>query len=171
MYRLCLLVPLLAGPGDASPLPSADLPSYGGLLLKTILALVIVIGLAWALLRWGLGRLLPGRARGGSEITVVDRQPLDGRRQVVLVQAYGRYLLLGVGDGSVTLLAEVNADAVAEAQQKRAAQPPKRFADVLRAALGRGQPPPEPITPGPDSPPKSEGEPGEEAPDKDGRNE
>jgi len=151
MSWLCLMVFLLAGPGDASPLPTADLPSYGGMLLKTILALIIVIALAWVLLRWGLARLLPGRARGAGEIHVVDRQPLDARRQVVLVQAYGRYLLLGVGDGSVTLLAELDSAAVAEAERKRAAQPPRRFADVLRTALGKSpkhkQPAPEPITP------------------------
>ncbi len=147
MYRLCSLMFLLAGPGDASPLPSAELPSYGGLLLKTILALVIVIGLAYALLRWGLKRLMPGHASGGGEISILDRQPLDSRRQVVLVKAYGRYLLLGVGDGSVTLLTELEAEAVAEAERRRAAHPPKRFADVLRSALGRNKPPPEPITP------------------------
>lgn len=166
MYRLSLLVPLLAGPGDASPLPSADLPSYGGMLLKTILALVIVIVLAWVLLRWGLGRLLPGRSRGAGDIRVVDRQPLDGRRQVVLVQAYGRYLLLGVGDGSISLLAELDAEAVAEAERRRAAQPKKRFADVLRAALGREKPAPEPITTSPDS---GDNEPPASDPDPDGR--
>jgi flagellar biosynthetic protein FliO len=151
MYRMCSLMFLLAGPGDASPLPSADLPSYGGLLLKTILALVIVIALAYALLRWGLKRLMPGHAAGGGEISILDRQPLDSRRQVVLVKAYGRYLLLGVGDGSVTLLTELEADAVAEAERRRAAQPPRRFADVLRATLGRDKPIPEPITPSPDT--------------------
>lgn len=167
MLILCTLVLLLAaGPGDASPLPTADLPSYGGLLLKTILALVIVIGLAYASLRWGLPKLLPGRARGGGEIRVLDRQYLDGRRQVVLVKAYGRYLLLGVGDGSITLLTELDAEAVTEAEARRAAQPQKRFADVLRAALGRQKPAPEPITPSPDS---GDGEPGTVAPDKDRR--
>jgi len=147
MYWVCSLVFLLAGPGDASPLPSAELPSYGALLLKTILALVIVIALAYALLRWGLKRLMPGQGAGGGEIRILDRQALDGRRQVVLVKAYGRFLLLGVGDGSVTLLTEVEAEAVTEAERRRAAHPPKRFADVLRTALSRDKPPPEPITP------------------------
>jgi flagellar protein FliO/FliZ len=166
MFILCSLLTLLAvGPGDASPLPSVDLPSYGGLLLKTILALVIVIGLAWVLLRWGLKRLLPGTGRSAGEIRVLDRQSLDGRRSVVLVEAYGRYLLLGVGDGSVTLLAELDPETVAEAERQRASRPQKRFADVLRAALGREKPAPEPIT----RPDSGDGEPGPVAPDKDRR--
>jgi flagellar protein FliO/FliZ len=170
MYKMCSLMFLLAGTGDASPLPSADLPSYGGLLLKTILALVIVIALAYALLRWGLKRLMPGHATGGGEISILDRQPLDSRRQVVLVKAYGRYLLLGVGDGSVTLLTELEAEAVAEAERRRAAQPPRRFADVFRAALGRDKPIAEPITPSPDSDSDNDNRPQNTAgADKDGR--
>lgn len=151
MYVLCELIILFAGPGDASPIPSAELPSYGAMLLKTVLALIIVIGLVWVLLRWGLARLLPGRGRG-TEMRVLDRLALDGRRQVVLVQAYGRYLLLGVGDGSTTLLTELDADAVAEAERRRAEQPQRNFADVLRAALGKKSPDPEPITPLKDDP-------------------
>lgn len=147
MYVLCELIFLFAGPGDASPIPSADLPSYGTMLLKTVLALIIVIGLAWVFLRWGLARLLPGRGHTTGEMRVLDRLPLDGRRQVVLVQAYGRYLLLGVGDGSTTLLTELDADAVAEVERRRAAQPQRNFAHVLRAALGKKPPDPEPRTP------------------------
>lgn len=146
MCSLTLVCTWLGGPGDASPLPTTDLPSYGGLLLKTIVALVIVVVLAYALLRWGLPKLLPGRARGAGEIKVLDRQSLDGRRSVVLVEAYGRYLLLGVAEGSVTLLAELDADAVSDAERRRASLPTKSFADVLRAALGRESATPEPIT-------------------------
>ncbi len=147
MYMLVQIWALMGGPGDASPLPSAELPSYGGLLIKTIVALVIVIGLAWVLLRWGLPKLLPGQSRGHGEIEVLDRQPLDGRRSVVLVKAYGRHLLLGVAEGSVTLLSEIDAEAVADAERRRAARPQRSFADVLREAVKRKPAQPEPITP------------------------
>ena len=164
MYHLYALALWWAGPGDASPLPSTDLPSYGGLLLKTIVALAIVIGLVWVLGRWGLRRLLPGQSLASGEIQVVDRQAVDGRRAVVLVKAYDRYLLLGVAEGSVTLLAELDAEAVAEAERRRAAQPRRSFADVLRETLGRKPTRVEPIGAGPAPTPETDAD--EKAEDK-----
>jgi flagellar biosynthetic protein FliO len=131
---------LAAAPGDASPLgANPDLPSFGGLLLKTVLALAIVVVLAWVLLRWGLKRLVPG-ARGDERMRVLARLPLDGRRQVVLVKAYGKYLLLGVGDGAINLLRELTGDEVRAADEAAAEARPKRsFAEVLRTVLRRDE--------------------------------
>jgi flagellar biosynthetic protein FliO len=140
---------------DASSLGAPALPSYGGLLLKTVVALLIVLILAWVLLRWGLPRLLPG-GRTTGPLRIVARQPLDARRSVVVLESYGRFFLLGVADGSITLLTEVPADAVARADLP-AAPPGRRFADVLRTVLGRPAagsdpapgPGPDPAAPGP----------------------
>jgi flagellar protein FliO/FliZ len=147
-----------AASADASALGAPGLPSYGGLLLKTVVALLIVLILAWALLRWGLPRLLPGgRATATGPLRVVARQPLDARHSVVVLESYGRFLLLGVADGSISLLSEIPAEAVARAERSTPA-PGRRFADVLRTVLGRpaapSSPPPEAGTdaarPGPD---------------------
>ena len=146
MHTLVCIAAALAGSpptGGMAP-PPPELPSYGGLLVRTLLALILVIALVWILLRWGLRRLTPG-ARLGSALRVVARQPVDGRRSVVLVEAAGRYLLLGVGEGSVTLLTELERDAVDQALQTPVRGRPRRFADVLRATLRR--PEPEPLTP------------------------
>ncbi|MDY0001638.1 MAG: flagellar biosynthetic protein FliO [Polyangia bacterium] len=136
---LSLLIPLAAafGPDGAAPLPpSPELPSYGGLLLRTLIALLVVLVLAWVFLRWGLRRLLPGGATQGP-LRVLGRLPLDGRRAVVLVEAAGRFLLLGVADGSVSLLSELEPEAVKAALDDAKAAQPKRFAEVLRERLGR----------------------------------
>ena len=119
--------------------PAPELPSYGGLLLRTLLALAIVIALVWILLRWGLRRLTPGAAGGGRALRVVARQTLDGRRSVVLVEAAGRYLLLGVAEGSVRLITELERAQVDEALRETGSGvgAPRRFADVLREKLGR----------------------------------
>lgn len=136
---LVVLLPLLAAPGpDAAPPlpPTPELPSYGGLLLRTLVALLVVLVLAWVLLRWGLRRLLPGGASPGP-LRVLARAPLDGRRAVVLVEAAGRYLVLGVGEASVTLLLELEPEAVKGALAASTAARPGRFAEVLRERLGR----------------------------------
>jgi len=138
---LCWLIGAPSPDGMAPPLPpTPELPSYGGLLLRTLLALVVVLALAWVLLRWGMRRLLPGGA-GGRPLRVVARVPLDGRRAAVLVEAAGRYLLLGVGEGSVTLLTELAPEAVAQALAAEAAARPRRFADVLKERMSRPSPP------------------------------
>jgi flagellar protein FliO/FliZ len=136
------LAVLAAATQDATGLNAPALPSYGGLLLRTVIALGVVVALAYVALRYGLPRLMPGLRSAGGPLRIVARQALDTRRQVVIVEACGRYLLLGVAEGSVTLLTEIAPEAVAEAQARPEAQPPRRFADVLKAALGR-KPPPE----------------------------
>ncbi len=140
MWLLC------RGLVDASPLPSSDLPSYGALLIKTVIALVVVVALAWAFLRWGLRRLLPGRPHS-DEMEVVDRLPLESRRSIVLVRVHGRYLLLGSAEGSVTLLAELEPEQVARLELLRAERPRRSFAEVLREAVAKRRVEPETIPP------------------------
>jgi len=138
---------LLTAPGgmtDATPVSAPDLPSYGGLLLKTIIALIIVIAIAWIFLRWGLRRLIPG-AGPSPDLRVIARLSVDGRRALVVVEAYGRYLLLGVTEGGITLIKELPAEEIAAAERRRAADPRKSFAEVLFQKLRPIAPPPEPV--------------------------
>jgi flagellar protein FliO/FliZ len=134
---VCIFAPDAGGTAPAPPAP--ELPSYGGLLLRTLLALAIVVALVWILLRWGLRRLAPGAAKGRA-LRLVARQPLDGRRSVVLVEAAGRYLLLGVAEGSVRLLGELDSREVDAALREAEETSARRFSDVLREKLGRGAP-------------------------------
>ena len=69
---------------------------------------------------------------------VLARCPLEPRRSVYLIEAAGRCFLVGVGDGPMSLLAEVDGTKVeaAEAVPARGAAR-ARFADVLARALGR----------------------------------
>jgi flagellar protein FliO/FliZ len=139
------------GVADATHIAAPALPSYGGLLLKTIVALIVVIALAWIFLRWGLRRLIPG-SRPSPDMRVLARMPVDGRRSLLVVEAYGHYLLLGVTEGGVTLLKELTAEEIAAAERKRAAAPSKSFAEVLREKLRPSAPLPEPIIPPPEEP-------------------
>lgn len=80
---------------------------YGWAVLETMLALLGVCLLAVVSLKW-LAKRGIGVGPKGSEMAVLDRVPLDARRQLVLTEVRGRVFLLGLGDtGAPTLLAEL----------------------------------------------------------------
>lgn len=87
------------------------------------------------LVAWGTLRLLAGRGVGKASgaIRVVARCPLEPRRSVFVIETAGRCFLLGVGDGPMALLAELDADKLPKPQESAGT----RFADVLARALGR----------------------------------
>jgi len=142
----CFRLGLWGTESAPAPQPAPDLPSYGGLLLRTVIALAIVIVLVWVALRYGLGRLSETRA-GGPPLRLLARRSLDGRRSVVLLEAAGRTFLLGVAEGQVSLLAELEPNAVSAATEALQTSARRRFAEVLRRRLRRpgayGSRPPE----------------------------
>jgi len=88
------------------------------------------------LVAWGTLRLLAGRwvGRASGAIRVVARCPLEPRRSVFVIETAGRCFLVGVGDGPMALLAELDADKLPRLPEAAGS----RFADVLARALGRG---------------------------------
>jgi flagellar biosynthetic protein FliO len=89
------------------------------------------------LVAWGALRLLAGRGVGKASgaVRVVARCPLEPRRSVYVVEAAGRCFLIGVGDGPMAVLAELDAQRLKA--DVEAGVPPLGFADVLARALGR----------------------------------
>jgi flagellar protein FliO/FliZ len=84
---------------------SADLPGYGASLAWSFLSLGFVCVVAFFLLRW-LGRKGVGQSNG--LVRVRARCHLEPKRSAYLLEAGGRCFLIGVGDGPVTLLAEID---------------------------------------------------------------
>ncbi|HVP38761.1 MAG TPA: flagellar biosynthetic protein FliO [Candidatus Saccharimonadales bacterium] len=85
-------------------------PSLAGLLLRTALALAVVIGLVY-LTAWALRKAQPGLARGrgrggrASEVEVESHVALGPKRSLYSVR-WGKFrLLLGAGAAEITLLA------------------------------------------------------------------
>jgi flagellar protein FliO/FliZ len=73
-------------------------------IVATALALLLVLGLAWGVLR-GLRRLQPGLGtRGAALPQVLHSVGLGTRERLVLVRHRGREYLLGVGAGSVQVI-------------------------------------------------------------------
>jgi len=112
------------------------LSAYGGYIVETFVTLVAVCAIAFVVL-YGAKRLGMGRASGA--IQLVGQLPLDARRSIYLVKVGGQVLVVGVGEGGFTKLAEMPESALpadALAGSARATTAPRMFADVL-AALGK----------------------------------
>lgn len=114
----------------------AGLPAVGWESLALSFASLGVV----CVVAYGALRLLAGRGigRGGGAVKVLARCPLEPRRSVYVIEAAGRCLLVGVGDGPMTVLAEL--DAAKLPAVAPAAGP--RLADLVARALGRGSAPP-----------------------------
>lgn len=102
--RRALLLPLAALPLAGCMAP----PSDGGAameLLSGVLALAVVLGLAWVSLRllrrFNVG---VGAAPGAPALRFLRALPLGPRERLVVVVYEGEVLLLGVSAGQVTLL-------------------------------------------------------------------
>jgi flagellar biosynthetic protein FliO len=83
----------------------ADLPGFGSSLALSLVSLGLVCLVAVFLLRW-LGRRTGGRS--DDAIRVIGRCYLEPRRSVYLIATGGRCFLVGVGDGPMSLLAEID---------------------------------------------------------------
>src|SRR4029078_577971 len=87
------------------------------------------------LVAWGTLRLLAGRGvgRASGAVRVVARCRLEPRRSVFVIETAGRCFLVGVGDGPMALLAELDADKLPREPESAAL----RFGD-LRARVRAG---------------------------------
>ncbi|MGA7742027.1 MAG: flagellar biosynthetic protein FliO [Polyangia bacterium] len=114
---------------------AADLPGLGSSFALSLVSLALVCLLAYLSLRWFSRR---GAGRGEGPVRVLARCSLEPRRVVYLLQVAGRCFLVGVGDGPMSLLAEIDAAAVeCETAAEAPAQAGLRFADVLSRFRGR----------------------------------
>jgi flagellar biosynthetic protein FliO len=112
---------------------AGQMPGVGwGSLALSFVSLGAVCVVAWLALKLLAGRGI-GRALGA--IRVVARCPLEPRRSLYVVEVAGRSFLVGVGDGPMAMLAELDAGALPRAPVVA----PPRFADVLAKVLGRSR--------------------------------
>ena len=110
------------------------LPTLGwGSVAMSLASLGVVCVLAYVALRWLAGR---GVGRPLGAIKILARCPLEPRRSVYLIETAGRCFLVGVGDGPMSLLAELDADKLPRPSEAGAS----RFAEVFARVLGRELP-------------------------------
>jgi flagellar biosynthetic protein FliO len=116
------------GMGDGVQVPGIGWES----LALSFVSLGAVCVVAWLALKLLAGR---GAGRTTGAIRVVARCPLEPRRSVYVIEAGGRCFLVGVGEGPMAMLAELDASAL----PRERSPAPSRFADVLARALGRSR--------------------------------
>ena len=154
--------PALTQPADAVPtndgtrlaepeIPKSEPPELigqeldlGWTLFRTVMVLGMVVALAWLTLNVGLRRLLGIKpAVGTSVVTVLQRVTLDQKRALFVVEAGGEVLLVGGGEGSLSLITRLDR---AEIDKQRAAQQPAgvQLSPFLQKLLGRKEAPPPP---------------------------
>src|SRR5689334_24772219 len=108
---------------------AAQVPGVGwGSLALSFVSLGAVCLVAWAALKLLAGRGI-GKASGA--IKVLARCPLEPRRSLYVVEAAGRCFLVGVGDGPMAVLAELDGAALPREAPARG----PGFADVLARVL------------------------------------
>jgi flagellar protein FliO/FliZ len=110
--------------------------NLGWTLLRTLLVLGIVVGLAWLTLNVGLRKLLGIRPVVGTRlVTVLDRVALDQKRSLFVVQVADEYLLLGGSDQSLALISKLDSKAVAPL--KASAPAPVQLSPLLKKLLAK----------------------------------
>jgi len=118
-------------------------PSTGGLLLRTLGALLLIVGLivaaAWGMKRWGGARFGAPR-EDAPELAILNSVSLGDRRSVAIVRFGQRNLLIGSTPQSVTLLAETEGEEVVPRAQSVAdilnQTNDLDFAEQLKTATG-----------------------------------
>lgn len=120
--------------------PDDDL-SVGWTLIRTMLVLGIVIALAWLTLNVGLRRLMGIKPVVGTPVvTVLERVALDQKRALFVVEAAGEVLLIGGGDGSLSLLTKLERGQIEKLQRAREGAG-VQLSPFLQKLLGRNSAP------------------------------
>jgi flagellar protein FliO/FliZ len=111
---------------EAGQLPGVGWES----LALSFLSLGVVCLVAYFALKLLAGK---GFGRGTGAIRMVARLPLEPRRSVYVIEAAGRCFLVGVGDGPMSVLAELDKAAL----PAEAVPATPKFAEVLARVLRR----------------------------------
>lgn len=106
---------------DVLQAPGVPGPEFSPPIWRTLLALLVVLGLL-AALAWALRRGMLTR-RSGQALAVETALPLGERRSLVVVTVEGRRLLLGLTPAQVSLVTEL--------------KPPPSFEQTVARATGQ----------------------------------
>ena len=116
-----------------------EAPSAGGLLLRALGALLLIVGLivaaAWGMKRFGGGRFGASEADAPA-LRVLTSVALGDKRSLAVVRFGGRTLLVGSTAQSLTLLAED--DAAIDEDALSAALPARSVAELLEDEITEG---------------------------------
>ena len=99
-------------------------------IVKMVVALACIVGLIFGVL-YVLKRFLPGASRCAGEridLRVLAQLNVGARQRIAVLRVHDRTLVVGVTEGSINTLAELNP---AQPAAQKEADDPKIFADML----------------------------------------
>ncbi len=80
-----------------------------GMLFRTMLVLGVVVLLAYLILNKGLTRLMKMTGvKQGKNLVLLERLPLDQKHALFLIEVEGRRLVVGTGEHTTTLVADLS---------------------------------------------------------------
>ena len=126
---LFALSPLTLSAAETKVPDPISFESVSQLLLGLLLVVSLIFALAWAFRR---ANFVPGQ---GSGMRVVASLALGARERAVLVQCGEKQLLLGVSQGSVTLLAQFD-EPVIDPQTAPSGEFANKLAQILQQRKG-----------------------------------
>jgi flagellar protein FliO/FliZ len=97
------------GPDASEPSAASPTSNYGAMLLKMIVSVALVCLLAYAILRWGLGRLV-GNVQADEHMDVLGRLAVGPNRQILVVRVASRFLVVGSTETEISVLTELSED-------------------------------------------------------------
>ena len=112
-------------------------------LVWLLICVVAIIVLAYLFTKYVAGRSggMMGISGGTERFKVLERLPMGREQSVALVQAGGRYFLLGVTSSGVSLIAELTEEEAQVLHPPRPDQPaPPSFGEALRTVLKQKKP-------------------------------
>jgi flagellar protein FliO/FliZ len=119
LFGLLYQASVLAATEDAVVSPT-------GSVLKMVMGLAVVLAVM-ALISWVVKRMLPNTSGQNSAIKVVGGASVGSRERVVVLEVAGRWLVVGVAQGQVSSIAnlEIGSDKLAESvEQSNATKKP-----------------------------------------------
>lgn len=124
-------------------------PNFWGQLGLTLFVLLGVMLLIPITLRLLYGRSAGLAGRRNAMVKVLERQMLQSNKSVYVIEAAGRYYLIGVADAQMTTLAELDAPTVEArlGEAPAAGSTAQSFTGLLGGLLGRRRATPEPKEP------------------------
>lgn len=83
---------------------------FGWMLLRMLLILGAVCALAYALLRWGVKRIVPFDPNKAGRLELVERLATGPKRTILVVRAGEEYILVGSSEAGFERLARLEPD-------------------------------------------------------------
>ncbi|MCX7513149.1 flagellar biosynthetic protein FliO [Frateuria sp. STR12] len=119
----------------ATPAPAADI-NVGGELLRVLLSLAAVIALIFVA-GWMSRRLQARSLPGGRRLRCVESMSVGARERVLLIDADGKRLLVGVGQGGLRTLHVYEGEAPVDANPPAPLPAAPNFAQLLSRWKGK----------------------------------